>query len=134
MHPDDEIKLSAPPEGAPAAAKGPPGDNGPARDNGPSDEVLRTEAIEGKVIDVLKTVFDPEIPVDIWELGLIYDIRVDQEGLVAIDMTLTSPACPAAGSLPPEVEYKVATIPGVKDVNVTVVWDPPWTPERMSEA
>jgi FeS assembly SUF system protein len=90
--------------------------------------------LEEKIVEVLKTCYDPEIPVDIYELGLIYGIKVGPEGEVDIDMTLTSPACPAAGSLPPEVERKVADLDGVRTVKVNVVWDPVWTPEKMTEA
>ena len=78
--------------------------------------------------------FDPEIPVNIYEMGLIYDILVDQSGVVGIRMTLTAPACPAAQSLPGEVRRQVAAVPGVTDVKVDVVWDPPWDRERMSDA
>jgi FeS assembly SUF system protein len=90
--------------------------------------------LEDKIVEALKTCYDPEIPVDIYELGLIYGIKVGPEGEVDIDMTLTSPACPAAGSLPPEVERKVADLDGVKTAKVNVVWDPVWTPEKMTEA
>jgi FeS assembly SUF system protein len=90
--------------------------------------------IEEKIIAALRTCFDPEIPVNIYELGLVYDIDVSPSGDVLLRMTLTSPACPVAGSLPPEVQAKVAAIPGVKSAKVDLVWDPPWTPERMSEA
>lgn len=90
--------------------------------------------LEGEVIEALRTVYDPEIPVNIYELGLVYDVDVTPEGEVNIEMTLTSPMCPVAGTLPPEVEEKVKDIDGVSDCHVQVVWDPPWTPERMSEA
>ncbi len=90
--------------------------------------------IEGKVIDALRTCCDPEIPVNIYELGLIYDVKVEASGGVAVRMTLTSPACPVAGSLPLEVESKIRDIPGVTDAKVEVVFDPPWEPSRMSEA
>jgi FeS assembly SUF system protein len=93
----------------------------------------RTE-VESAVVAALKTVYDPEIPVDIWELGLVYGIDVGEDGSVAIRLTLTSPMCPVAGSLPPEVEAKVAALPGVKSARVDVVWDPPWNPSMMSEA
>src|SRR5438067_511520 len=89
---------------------------------------------EAAVIEALHTVFDPEIPVDIYELGLIYDIHIGDEGTVGIRMTLTSPACPAAGQIPIDVEEKVRSVEGVKEVIVDIAWDPPWTPERMSEA
>ncbi len=90
--------------------------------------------LEDRIVDVIKTCYDPEIPVNIHELGLIYGIDVTETNAVTIRMTLTSPACPAAGSLPPEVERKVRSVADVTDVKVQVVWDPPWTPERMSEA
>jgi FeS assembly SUF system protein len=92
------------------------------------------EQIRANVVDVLKTVYDPEIPVDIWELGLIYDLDVDESGGVQIRMTLTSPMCPVAETLPPEVEAKAKTVAGVSDVKLDVVWDPPWSPSMMSEA
>lgn len=93
-----------------------------------------SEELHEKIIVALRTCYDPEIPVNIQELGLIYDVLVDSSGAVKIRMTLTSPACPAAGSLPPEVEAKVRAIPGVTEVKLDVVWDPPWDPSRMSEA
>jgi FeS assembly SUF system protein len=93
-----------------------------------------TPSLEEQVIQVLKTCYDPEIPVDIYELGLIYKTEVSPEGEVNIEMTLTSPMCPAAGSLPPEVERKVGEVPGVRSVKVDVVWEPVWTPEKMTEA
>ncbi len=86
------------------------------------------------VVSALRRCYDPEIPVNIYELGLIYGIDVDPSGAVAVRMTLTSPACPAAGSLPPEVQAKVSAIPGVTSAKVDVVWDPPWDKNRMSEA
>jgi FeS assembly SUF system protein len=90
--------------------------------------------IEDRVIEVLRGCYDPEIPVNIHELGLVYGIDVSEAGAVQIRMTLTSPACPVAGSLPPEIEAKVRCIPGVTSAKVEVVWDPPWTQDRMSEA
>ena len=89
--------------------------------------------LEQDIISKLKTVYDPEIPVDIWELGLIYEIKIDDEGNTYIKMTLTSPACPVAGSLPPEVKEKVKTVEGVNDVYVDLVWNPPWDKDMMSE-
>lgn len=86
------------------------------------------------VTAALKTVYDPEIPVNIHELGLIYDVLVDADARVGIRMTLTAPACPAAQSLPAEVRQKAASVPGVTDAKVEVVWDPPWTMQRMSDA
>src|SRR5215813_9686806 len=87
-----------------------------------------------RIADVIRTCYDPEIPVNIYELGLIYGIDVSETNAVTIRMTPTSPACPAAGSLPPEVERKVRGLADVTDVKVEVVWDPPWTPDRMTEA
>lgn len=89
--------------------------------------------LENKIIAVLKTIHDPEIPVDIYELGLIYEVKIDKELNVAIDMTLTSPNCPVAESLPKEVEEKVAGIPEVKSSAVNIVFDPPWDKDMMSE-
>ena len=90
--------------------------------------------IREKVITELRTVFDPEIPVNIYELGLIYDVDVADDGAVAIRMTLTTPMCPAAEELPPEVETKARSVPGVPRVTLDLVWDPPWDPSMMSEA
>ncbi len=95
---------------------------------------VKTEEIAPKVIEALKTVYDPEIPVNIFEMGLIYDVIVDASGLVGVKMTLTAPNCPAAQSLPVEVRDKARTIEGVSDARVEVVWDPPWTKDRMSDA
>lgn len=86
------------------------------------------------VVDALCQIFDPEIPVNIHELGLIYDVDVDSAGVVRIQMTLTAPGCPSAQLLPEEVEAKIRAVPGVADVIVDVVWDPPWSPARMSDA
>jgi FeS assembly SUF system protein len=91
-------------------------------------------ALDARVVDVIKTCYDPEIPVNIYELGLIYQIRVKAHGAVHVTMTLTAPNCPAAQSLPAEVKEKVENLPGVSEAEVEVVWDPPWTIERMSEA
>jgi FeS assembly SUF system protein len=95
---------------------------------------FKTLDLESQVIEALRTVYDPEIPVNIYELGLIYNVEVDTDGTVQIRMTLTSPACPVAGTLPPEVEQRVEEIPDVTDCVVEVVWDPPWNPEMMSDA
>jgi FeS assembly SUF system protein len=92
------------------------------------------EAIEQDVIATLKTVYDPEIPVDIYQLGLIYNIDVRDDRSVEVRLTLTSPMCPVAESLPPEVEAKVAQVDGVTKSIVDLVWDPPWNPGMMSEA
>jgi len=95
-------------------------------------EALR--AVGDRIVQELKTVFDPEIPVDIYELGLIYKVKLDEAGAVSIKMTLTSPMCPAAEELPPEVESKARSVAGVTSVVLDLVWDPPWNPGMMSEA
>ena len=89
--------------------------------------------VENQVIDVLKTIYDPEIPVNIYDLGLIYEVKVDADFVVNIEMTLTSPSCPVAESLPAEVETKAAGLWSVKSAKVDIVWDPPWDKEMMSE-
>lgn len=94
----------------------------------------KTLVLEAQVIEALRTCFDPEIPVNIYELGLIYDVQVEPSGLVRVRMTLTAPSCPAAQSLPLEVEDKIRSVPGVTAVEVEVIWDPPWDPSKMSEA
>ncbi len=90
--------------------------------------------LEEAIVRAIRTCYDPEIPVNIYDLGLIYEIDIDKDSQVEVKMTLTSPACPVAGILPPEVEYKVSQVPGVKSSKVALVWDPPWTPEMMEEA
>lgn len=93
-----------------------------------------TAALREKVLAAMRTCYDPEIPVNIYDLGLIYDTRVEPTGEVFVKMTLTAPACPAAGTLPGEVEDKIRVLPLVKDVKVEVVWEPPWDKSKMSEA
>ena len=88
---------------------------------------------EEAIIAVLKTVFDPEIPVDIYELGLIYAVEIADDGAIKVEMTLTTPSCPSAQELPNQVEESIRLVPGVTDVQVEVGWDPPWDPSRMSE-
>jgi len=90
--------------------------------------------VENGIVEALKTVFDPEIPVDIYELGLIYDVDLQEDGAVKIKMTLTAPGCPVAGSLPIDVKNKVESVPGVTSAEVELVWDPAWNPSMMSEA
>ncbi len=100
-------------------------------------ETMTTEEkkeLENRVIDVLKTIYDPEIPVDIYELGLIYEVRVADDAFVEISMTLTSPACPVAESLPNEVEQKVKGVQGVSGAKVEITFEPPWDRSMMSEA
>jgi FeS assembly SUF system protein len=104
----------------------------------PMNEIVEAppamRAVGDQIVQQLKTVFDPEIPVDIYELGLIYKVKLEEDGAVAIRMTLTSPMCPAAEELPPEVESKARSVPGVSSVTLDLVWDPPWNPGMMSEA
>ena len=99
-----------------------------------SDEDRPKHEIEKDVVEALKSIYDPEIPVNIYELGLIYNVEVRDDRSVAVRLTLTSPMCPVAGSLPPEVEAKVAQVAGVTASIVDLVWDPPWNPGMMSEA
>jgi FeS assembly SUF system protein len=113
---------AAPPAPAPAAAE--PGSSIPAEE---------LEQLTADIVAALKTVYDPEIPADIYELGLIYKIDIADDRKVAIDMTLTTPNCPSAQELPIMAENAVASVPGVGPVTVTVVWDPPWEPSRMSD-
>ena len=102
----------------------------PVESGGPS---VDTHKLEQLIIDALHTVYDPEIPVDIYELGLVYEIIVDAERRALVRMTLTSPACPSAQQIPQEVRYKVKAIPGIADAWVDIVWEPMWTKDRMSE-
>ena len=99
------------------------------------EKTFPPDSIEAQVVEVLKTCYDPEIPVDIFQMGLIYDVEVSEDKVVIVTMTLTSPACPVAGQLPPEVEEKVKTgVSGIKDARVELVWDPPWSIDMMSES
>ena len=104
------------------------GTDAPEAPGGPTDELRKA------VIEMLSTVTDPEIPVNIYELGLVYDVDISSDGDVQVTMTLTTPNCPVAESMPTEVEDRVGTVPGVRGVSVELVWDPPWTPDLMSEA
>ncbi len=97
-------------------------------------ESINETIMEAEVIEALRSCFDPEIPVNIYEMGLIYDLKINPEGVVSIQMTLTSPHCPAVQSLPAEIEGKVRGVSGVTDVKIDLVWDPPWDPSKMSEA
>jgi FeS assembly SUF system protein len=97
-------------------------------------ESINETVIEAEVLEALRTCFDPEIPVNIYDLGLVYNIHVDSAGIVTIKMTLTSPHCPAVQSLPAEIEAKVKAVQGVMDAKIDLVWDPPWDPSKMSEA
>ena len=127
---------SAPPPSGPQQAPDAPGTAAPATaaENQPrglsSDEVAR---LTDEIVSALKTVYDPEIPADVYELGLIYKIDIADDRAVAIDMTLTTPNCPSAQELPSMVENAAASVPGVGAVTVNVVWEPPWEPSRMSD-
>jgi FeS assembly SUF system protein len=89
--------------------------------------------VQAAIVETLKTIYDPEIPVDIYELGLIYDVAVSEDGDAVVSMTLTTPNCPVAESMPGEVELRVLSVPGVRDAEVRLVWDPPWDPSKMSD-
>lgn len=123
---DDQTRFGLPPI---------PDDDGEARARAGEaiDPAVTPVAPEAAVIEALKTVHDPEIPVNIYELGLIYTLEIAPDGNVRIDMTLTAPACPVAGTMPGLVANAVAAVEGVGEVEVTLVWDPPWGPERISE-
>ena len=125
----DELKSGA-------SATGPPQEkpDGGAAEAPRRLDGLEAIALQDKVIEALRTCYDPEIPVNIYELGLIYEARVETTGEVTVKMTLTAPNCPAAASLPAEVQEKVKALPGVASVKVDVVWEPPWEPSKMSEA
>jgi len=126
------------------ASESKPSDARPSNDKSSEGKVMQvetvsalspeeTERLSGDLVAALKTVFDPEIPADIYELGLIYKVEIKDDRAVDVMMTLTTPNCPAAGELPQMVENAVASVPGVGAVNVNVVWDPVWTPDRMSD-
>lgn len=102
--------------------------------SGLENSPFKTLDLESNVIEAIRQCYDPEIPVNIYDLGLIYQVDVQPSGEVDVKMTLTSPMCPVAGTLPPEVEQRVRDVPGVTDASVEVVWDPPWNPDMMSEA
>jgi FeS assembly SUF system protein len=118
----------------PAAVAETPASDAPATSQAasalPADEIAR---MTDEIVSALKTVYDPEIPADIYELGLIYKVDIEDDRGVAVDMTLTTPNCPSAAELPHMVETAVASVPGVRDVKVNLVWDPPWDPSRMSD-
>ena len=102
----------------------------PPSSDAPADDMTR---LSGEIVNALKTVYDPEIPADIYELGLIYKVDVDDDRVVNIDMTLTTPNCPSAAELPAQVENAVSGVAGVREAKVNIVWDPPWDPSRMSD-
>jgi FeS assembly SUF system protein len=119
--------IQNPPAGEPARSE-------PAETAGMTSDPARDAALRPLVVQALSKVFDPEIPVNVYELGLIYDVIIDAQSVVGIRMTLTAPACPAAQFLPVEVRKRVAEVPGVSGVKLDVVWDPPWDRDRMSDA
>jgi FeS assembly SUF system protein len=125
-----EDTTERPPVVAPAEPASSPNAAPDAKEAAPSDEVTR---LTDDIVNALKTVYDPEIPADIYELGLIYRIDISDDKAVSVDMTLTTPNCPSAQELPNMVENAVASVPGVREVKVEVVWDPPWDPSRMSD-
>lgn len=118
----------------PTAANAAPAANEPSQTAGMMNDPDRAAALRPGIVAAVSKVFDPEIPVNIYELGLIYDIIVDRNAVVGVRMTLTAPACPAAQYLPQEVAKQISQVPGVTDVKVDIVWDPPWDRDRMSEA
>jgi FeS assembly SUF system protein len=132
----DKTALESAAATATAAAADAPGAGPAAADTGerpsniPADEMSR---LTDDIVAAIKTVYDPEIPADIYELGLIYKVDVDDDRAVHIDMTLTTPNCPSAAELPGMVENAVASVAGVREAKVTIVWDPPWDPSRMSD-
>lgn len=96
-------------------------------------KVTDKDGVLDRAIEALREIYDPEIPVDIYELGLIYEVNIDEHGMAHIKMTLTSPACPVAESLPGEVQQKLLTVDGIEDVDLELVWNPPWTKELMTD-
>jgi FeS assembly SUF system protein len=97
-----------------------------------NDSATNNELVDA-VVEALKSIYDPEIPVDIYELGLIYDVAISEDGDAVVTMTLTTPHCPVAESMPAEVEMRVLSVPGIRDAEVKLVWDPPWDPSKMSD-
>jgi FeS assembly SUF system protein len=122
----------APPPSEPSESAAPPATG--STDGPFVPEPLNTLTFQPALVEAVSKVFDPEIPVNIYELGLIYNLDVDANANVQVRMTLTAPACPAAQTIPIDVERRVREVPGVNDVKVAVVWDPPWTRDKMSEA
>lgn len=120
---------------APAPSASPESPSSPASgDTGFAPDPLNTLKFQQPLVEAVSKVFDPEIPVNIYELGLVYNLDVDSDMNVRVRMTLTAPACPAAQTIPIDVERRVREVPGVNDVKVAVVWDPPWTRDKMSDA
>jgi FeS assembly SUF system protein len=139
----EEVDAATPPPRARVASETPSETFGRKRDylagflagetETPAGGESTNEELRDSVIEALKSVYDPEIPVDIYELGLIYDVVISEDGDATITMTLTTPHCPVAESLPNEVELRVLSVPGIRDAVVNLVWDPPWDPSKMSD-
>ena len=139
----EEVEAVTPPPRARVASETPSETFGRKRDylagflagetETPAGGEATNEELRDSVIEALKSVYDPEIPVDIYELGLIYDVEISEDGDATIAMTLTTPHCPVAESLPNEVELRVLSVPGIRDAVVNLVWDPPWDPSKMSD-
>lgn len=129
----DEVSASATSHGLDVGALVAPPPGASAGPGYGDVDQARTDALKPRIVEALSTIYDPEIPVNIYELGLIYDIVSDAEGRVTVTMTLTSPACPSAQQLPSEARYKTKAVEGVSDAYVDVVWEPPWTKDLMSE-
>jgi len=125
MQPATEQTAKAPPTGSEEKSAAPTARPGQA---------IELKLLQGRVIEALRAVYDPEIPINIYDLGLIYDVAIDADYNVKVTMTLTAPGCPVAGSLPAEVASRIENIPEVNSADVQLVWDPPWTRDRMSEA
>ena len=133
---DEQGRWSTPPEAAAEAGDTATSDSAVGKTPGPASKrpVPEEQGLHAEVVRAIQTVYDPEIPVNIWELGLIYDVLVKDEGACEVKMTLTSPACFAAQSLPGEVKQKCESVDGVTEAKVDVIWDPPWNQTMMSEA
>ena len=130
----EQPETASEPSAVPEPVASDPASSEAAPEEAGSSAAATTEPLDERIVEALKTVYDPEIPVDIYELGLIYDVAVDEAGNAHVKMTLTSPHCPVAGTLPGEVEDKVRSVEGTAQVTVDLVWDPAWNPSMMSEA
>lgn len=131
---DRIIPLADAPPPSPETAEPPPAPEAVSAEGAFAAEPLNTLTMQPALVEAVSKVFDPEIPVNIYELGLIYNLDVDAGMNVQVKMTLTAPACPAAQTIPLDVERRIREVPGINDVKVAVVWEPPWTRDKMSEA
>ena len=132
--PEERVPAVPPPQEAPPTAEAHLSPQNAVSPTNGDGSVASGDELEEQIVEALRTVYDPEIPVNIYELGLIYDLVVDETGKASIKMTLTSPHCPVAESLPLDVQNKAASVPGVTAAKVDIVWDPAWNPDMMSEA